>query len=711
MTRTQLLKEEIEQVPKGEFAYYYYQYLGYKKNFAAPNVIARANATAAVFEKTEPFIYKNDLIVGSINSVWSDADEDVLKDAMSVFDSFGMRDFYENRDHFSPDYDRITAVGISGLLSEIEMSEIKHKDEPKRLEYLSAMKITVLAFRSMILNYASAAEFMATQQTDKSYSIALLKAAENCRAVAYSAPQTFEQGLQLIWLCHTAFNYEGAYAMALGRIDQYLYPLYLRDKEEGRITHEYAVELFENVFIKIYECRAKRHFDDVVNICIGGTNEHGESDVNELSFCVLEAVRNCNVPGPNLSARVASNTPDEFLDACLKVIGTGLGYPALMNDDVNIPALARMGYEKKHTYNYTMVGCIENFMTGMQPPWSDTRFDVPRFFEFMFNRGRGIVNSGFGIDQGEISSITCMDEFMKRFEEQVTYGADLHFMMARNKIERLNPESYSMPFMSCFCYDCIGTARDINNRGSYYPLAIGADMMGVGTVSDSLAAIEKVIFEDKAATLDELADAIHANFAGYESLRELLLAAPKYGNNNNYVDKYAVWFVDFLASVFDRYRNYDGGRYYISMSSNIGNVDSGLQIAATPDGRLAGEPISDAASPTYGRDVKGATSTVISITKPDYTKVATGTVINQKFSPAMFEDGKREKLLTLIKTYIALGGQQIQINATSRDVLLDAMAHPENYRDLVVRVSGFSAFFIHLTKEVQMDILNRTQQA
>ncbi len=711
MTRLQLLKEELKAPVAGVFGDFYYRYLGYRKGFALPNVIARANAAAALFEKTKPHIYRNDLIVGSIRPVFTNADTDLLAEAKSVADSFGERKFESNRDHYTPDYERIIARGIHGLLDEIAASEIKHKDEPKRLEYLAAMKITVTAFRNMILNYAKAAELKAEAESDANTADDLRAAAENCRAVADAAPKTFVEGLQLVWLCHTAFNYEGAYAMALGRIDQYLYPLYRADLEAGRITKDQATELLANTFIKIYERRTLRRSDDVVNICIGGTSVKGESDVNDLSFCALEAVRRCNIAGPNLSARVSTKTPDTFLDACLKVIGTGLGYPALMNDDVNIPALSRMGYEYEDVCNYTMVGCIENFMTGKQPPWSDTRFDVPRFFEYMFNRGKAILNNSYGLDQGEVSEIKSMAEFMKRFEEQIAFGADLHFMKARNEIDRLNPEAYSMPFVSCFCYDCIGNARDINNGGSYYPLAIGADMMGVGTVSDSLAAVENVIFDDKAATLTELGDAIRANFKGYEKLRELLLAAPKYGNNNSYADKYAVWFVDFLSGIFDRYRNSDGGRYYISMSSNVANIDAGLGIAATPDGRLAGEALSDAASPTYGKDARGVTSTFLSLTKPDYSKVATGTVINQKFSPAIFEDGKREKLLTLIKKYIELGGQQVQINATSRETLMDAMEHPEKYRDLVVRVSGFSAFFVDLTREVQLDILNRTQQA
>ena len=250
----------------------------------------------------------------------------------------------------------------------------------------------------------------------------------------------------------------------------------------------------------------------------------------------------------------------------------------------------------------------------------------------------------------------------------------------------------------------------MHNGGCKYPSAHGVGLMGVGTTADSLAAIEKVVFVDNQATLEELRDALDSNFEGHEDLRKKLLAAPKYGNNDPFVDKYAVWFLDYLSSEFDKFKTPDGGGIYVAMAANTANINAGKIIQATPDGRLEREPLSDAASPTYGRDVNGATTTVLSITKPDYTKVATGSVINQKFSPSMFSDEKRSKLLSLIKVYMRKGGQEMQINATSRQTLIDAMEHPEKYENLVVRVSGFSAFYVTLDKDVQKDILNRTQQ-
>ena len=273
----------------------------------------------------------------------------------------------------------------------------------------------------------------------------------------------------------------------------------------------------------------------------------------------------------------------------------------------------------------------------------------------------------------------------------------------------INQSYFPDPFLSCFCDDCIGRGLDINNGGALYPSVHGPGLVGLGTTVDSLAAIEKVIFIDKAATLSELRDAMNADFVGYEELQQKLIAAPKYGNNDDFVDKYAVWYVDYLTSCFAKYKTRDGGGIYNAVGSNTAHVRGGRIVNATPDGRKRGVAISDSAAPSHGKDTRGSTATMNSLSKPDYTKLAVGSVINQKYGPAMFTDEKRKKLLALIRTYFKKGGGQVQINATSRDILFDAMEHPENYQNLVVRVAGFCAFYVTLDKGVQLDILDRTE--
>lgn len=695
------LEKEMDVIPKGVYAPYYFRYLGYRKDPIAPAPIVRANAAYSLFTNTKPCIFVHDLIVGNTNCLWVEESKTVLHYAKDTDLRYGKRDFFRNADHYSPNYEHTVSVGIVGLIEEIEMSLKKHENDQEKVQMLLAMRKTLEGFLQMIWNYRSCAKELKKNQN---YDLDRLDfIIQNCEALLKGAPKTFAQALQLVWFCHIAFNLEERAAMALGRMDQYLYPFYRKDIEEGNITKEIAEELLENVFIKLKD-------KGTVNICIGGMDMEQKCQVNELSYCILHAVGNCKVPGPNLSARITPDVPDEFLDECLKVIGTGIGYPALMNDVVNIAALKRFGYEEQDIYNYSMVGCIENFITGMQPPWTDSRFDVPKCFDYIFNNGVSEFNKSIGLDLGDIENIHSMKEFMDHFEKQLAYDAKVYMARFNNKNDAINQKHYPQPFLSCFCYDCIGRGLDITDGGSKYPSVHGVGLMGVGTVSDSLAAIEKVVYVDKEATLMDIKQALQNDFVGYEALQQKLLEAPKYGNNDKFVDKYAVWFTDYLNSVFSELRTRDGGGVYIAMATNISNIYAGEVISATPDGRKRGEPLSDAASPTYGRDTRGATMTINSVTKPDYAKVACGTVINQKFSPSMFSDENRGKLLALIKTYFKKGGQEIQINSTSREVLIDAMEHPENYRDLVVRVSGFSAFYVTLDKSVQLDILNRTQQ-
>lgn len=700
MELTKQLNEELQQNCAGKFAPYYYRCLGYRKQLSAKPSVLRSNGIYALFAEPTPVILKNEWFAGNLKSLYVIQSELVLEDAQKTVDSFGKRSFRTNSDHYAPDYERILSSGIPGLIQQIEDSCAVHGTDAHRVATLQGMKVALQGFLKMIEKYISAAKACKENAAYDSEKLDFI--IRNCTQLIQGKPQTFPEALQLVWLCHLGFLMEERNAMALGRLDQYLYPFYKADIEKGTLTPEKAVELVENVFIKLQ--------DDTVNICIGGQDPEGNCQINDLSYCILQAVKNCNVPGPNLSLRLTANTPDAFLDECLKVIGTGLGYPALMNDDVNIAALRKYGYAEEDIYNYSMVGCIENFITGKQPPWTDGRFDTPRYFDYLFNNGVSVANGSVGLNTGSLDDITSMADFMAAFEKQLAFGVEDYVSKFQIKNASINQRQFPEPFLSCFCYDCIGRGLDINDGGSIYPSVHGAALMGIGTTADALAAIEKVVFIDKIATLHELRDALACDFKGYKALRYQLLCAPKYGNNDDFVDKYAVWFVDYLGSLFGKYKTRDGGGIYIAAAANISNIHAGKVIGATPDGRLSGEPLSDAASPTYGRDVRGVTATIHSLAKPDYTKVACGSVVNQKFSPSMFADGKRAKLMALIRTYFSKGGQEIQINATSREVLLDAMEHPEKHQNLVVRVSGFSAFYVSLDRDVQLDILNRTQQ-
>lgn len=699
MSTSKDVRAEFTAPVEGRYAPEYFRMHGVWLAPDAPITEIRANMVYTLFTEPTPVIFKNDLIAGNRHAIFVRGHSEEIEHARRMIEALRSRGFGTNADHYAPNYAHTLSVGIPGLYREIEESLAAHSGEEKKCATLRAMIRTLDGFSKMISNYADEARRLRSAEGyDKSRLEAI---AERSDAIVSRAPESFAEALQLVWYCHIAFRTEGRYAMALGRMDQYLFPFYEKDVASGVITPDEATELLENVFMKIG--------DDVVNIAIGGTSPDGSCDVNELSYRVLEAVKNCQVPGPNLSARISPDTPDDFLAECLKSIGTGLGYPALMNDAVMIPALASCGYKYEDVCNYSMVGCIENFITGKQPPWSDGRFDAPRFIDYVFNRGVSHFGCSAGLDLGDVEEIGSMEEFMSRLEKELDLGVSEYANRVNAYNASIDQTYFEDPFISMFCDDCIARGLDINNGGAIYPSVHGAALMGVGTVADSLAAVEKVVFVDHAATLAQIRDAMNDNFEGHDDLRKLLLAAPKYGNNDDFVDKYAVWFLDYLSNSFNRRRTRDGGRFYVLMAANTQNISAGNATGATPDGRKAGEPLSDAASPTYGRDTHGPTVTLTSVSKPDYTKSVGGTVVNQKFSPSAFEGERLDRLVSLVKVYFKNGGQELQINATSREVLEDAMEHPENYSDLVVRVSGFSAYYTTLGRDVQLDILNRTQ--
>lgn len=705
------LKTALSTPPAGDYcATELLRFRSFSTTYGQSPLTAGALAQKAWFENYPAYVYEYDRIAGSRHGNYiTDYNPKELNKARAICGSYGYLGFWTNSDHFAPGYDRFLKDGICGTMARIEESLLVHKKDPAKVAFLTAQKEVLTGFSAFVRRHSEAALEAAARTEIPECRQELAVLAADLAHAAWEKPVTLRQALNLVWLIHLSFLFQNKYAMALGRMDQYLYPYYKNDIAAGRITDEEAEDMFACTFMKIVEYG----FGDTVNICIGGVTPEGEEGINELSYIILHAVRDCNVPGPNLSARLHEGMPDVFLDECLQVIGTGLGYPALMNDLVNIPALQRHGYAPEDARDYCFVGCIENFIPGKQPAWSDGRFNIPHFLEAVFHGGVSMVDQGYlGIRTQPVEEMTTMAEFMAAFEAQIAYAAGEYVTIFNNENGRYNYRHYAQPFMSLFCDDCIARGEDINCGGARYPSVHGAVGMGIATIADSLAAVEKVVFLDKKCTLTELRDALAANFEGYEPLRALLLNAPKYGNNDDFVDKYAVWYVEYLDKVFSRYKTRDGGVFYTAIASNTQSVSAGHITGATPDGRLAGVPLSDAASPTYGMDKNGPTTAFLSLCKPDYRLVSCGTVVNQKYTPDMLSDPvKRAALTAAIQVYFSRGGQEVQINCVSRDILIDAMEHPENYGDLVVRVSGFSAYYTSLSRDVQEDILHRTEHA
>jgi len=708
------MNEAVHQKAEGTYcASDFIRAKAYRENFGKSSLWARSMAEKAWLENFPTYIYEYDLVAGSRRGNFvADPDERELAGAQKLCgECYGSLRFGTNNDHYAPAYQRFLQDGICGTMDKIHASQKVHKGDPEKTEFLLAMEEVLRGFSTFVSNHSKAAAKAASETKNPDCAKELQRMAEDLAYVAWEAPVTLRQALHLVSLIHLTFCMQHKYAMALGRADQYLYPFYKHDIEAGILTNEEAEDLFACFFIKIDE-RRLHAWDDVVNICIGGVTPAGEEGINELSYIILHAVRDCNIPGPNLSARLHEGMPDRFLDECLQVIGTGIGYPALMNDRANIPALLRHGYTLEDARDHCFVGCIENFIPGKQPAWTDGRFNVPHCLESVFHNGRSMVEENFFGLSCDLSSLDSMDAFMREFERQIAYSAGEYVTWFNCANDNVNYKNRQNVFMSMLCDDCIGRGMDINCGGALYPSVHGACGMGIGTIADSLAAIEKVVFQDKVCTLEQLRDALAVNFEGQEVLRQKLLNAPKYGNNDDFVDKYAVWYVQYLEQIFSQYHTRDGGDFYVLIASNTNSISAGNITGATPDGRKATVPLSDAASPTYGVDQNGPTSSFLSLCKPDYSLAAGGTVVNQKYTPDMLQDPvKRSALLAAIQVYFENGGQEVQINCVSKKTLMDAMEHPENYQGMVVRVSGFSARFTELNRGVQEDIIHRTEHS
>ncbi len=659
-----------------------YRARAFEENQHQPPPVERALAFARVLAAI-PFRDDGSLIPGNPDDLRSEQLPEGIDRAESerlaaVWRGHGQRDFWAGFDHSLADYPRLLAEGVGGFLRRARAAEEAQTDADKAAA-LAGMRIALEAFSSFIERVADAAELGGS-----------LRAAAVCRSVIYAPAHSFHSALQLVWLTHLAFKSEGRCHMALGRMDQYLWPYYQSDLASGVLTREAAADLVCALFRRLDQ------IGEVQNICIGGQTPEGKDAVNELSYLILECVGRINSPHTNLSARFYDHTPDDFLRACFRLIRTGIGFPAVFNDQVLIPGLVEIGIPLEAARDACMVGCIETMLPGRQPAWSDSRFNTPLYLLEALEMTRNDGSVGY-------------EELIGLFKEAAGRALARHVRMINDHRLLYPADQFPDPFLSALTRDCIARGLDINSGGAEFVPFHGVAVMGLATIADSLAAIKRLVFEEKALTLEELKQALAADFDGFEPLRQMLLRrAPKYGNDLDEVDSIAAEFVDWIARECLRYRLPDGGRFVAAMAANVQNISAGREVAATPDGRHAFTPLSDAASPYFGRDENGPTAFLRSVGKPDYQRVLTGSVINMRFDPAHFMDKEgEERFISFLRYFIQARIPELQFNFTSAETLWAALREPERYRDLVVRVSGFSARFVELDREVQEDIARR----
>ena len=502
--------------------------------------------------------------------------------------------------------------------------------------------------------------------------------------------------------------------MALGRMDQFLWPFYSRDVESGVISREDARAIVECFWAKLEEPGIP---NPIQNIAIGGQKPDGSDATNDLSLLMIEVTKHMQMPASNLSARFHRRRRRGSTWRPPTASRQESASRAVFNDETLVSGLTRIGIPVEDARDVCFVGCIETFLPGKMPPWSDSRVNILKAVELALHNGVDpLTGRQVGPKTGALEELSTFDALKDAFAKQLERIVADHAVEI-NTSKLCDPQRFTSPLLSALTEDCIGRGRDMNDGGALYPDFHGMAGMGIATTTDSLTALRVLVYEQKRFDLADVVAALDRNFDGDEVLRQTLLnAAPKYGNGDAETDRLAAWVGELFCTECLKHETpaqgkKPAGRHVPLLAANVSNIGAGKEVGATPDGRFALTPLSDAASPHFGRDVKGPTTVVRSLTTVDYSNVIGGTVVNMRFQPSAVagEEGTRN-LAALIRTYFEMGGAEMQFNVTRRAELEAARANPEDHRNLLVRVSGFSAYFVDLDNSVQEDILARTEQ-
>lgn len=638
--------------------------------------------------------------------------------------------------HIAVNFEKILKIGLAGYLNEIEKAQralkSTDKDLVKKQDFYKSLKTGIESFQVFIRRYERLALELSARETNKIRKEELLRISKNCGNISHKPASDFYEALQLTWFVQLVLQIESnGHSVSLGRMDQYLWKYYKNDIAAGSISEDFALELLENTWLKLLSVNKIRSWSHTrfsaggplyQNVTIGGQTVDGKDAVNDLSFLILESVSRMKLTQPNLSVRFHKNINPEFLSQCVNVIGKGFGMPAFNNDEIVIPSLLALGVSKEDAYNFSAIGCIEIAVPGK---WG-YRCTGMSFLNFMrvflaaMNNGLDtMTGKTFCQGTGNFKDFSNFNELMAAWKHQIKFYAKATVEIdtaADLALEELVPDI----LCSAFVDDCIIRGRTIKEGGSVYDFISGLQV-GIANLGNSLAAVKKLVFEEGIISKEVLIQNLKNNFEGQEGerVRQILLNyAPKYGNDDDYVDNLLIEAYNYFIDELEKYhtsrfgRGPIGCRYYAGTSSISSNVPSGSVVPATPDGRKAFTPVAEGCSPTSGTDTLGPTAVFKSVSKLPTHRITGGVLLNQKLSPsALTNETQKQKLISIISTFFAtLKGWHVQYNIVSRETLLAAKKNPENYRDLIVRVAGYSAFFTTLSPDTQDDIIARTEQ-
>ena len=678
--------------------------------------------------------------------------------------------FYNGVGHLSVQYDKVLAIGYNGIKKEaqdaLNKGDVTCSYYASKRSFLEAVIESCDAAITFANRYADLAEEMAKSESGERRE-ELLQIAANCRNVPANGATSFYEACQSFWFVQLLIQTEGSgHSISPGRFDQYMYPYFKKDYEAGKITLEFAQELIDCVWVKLNDLSKVRDalsaegfagYSMFQNLIVGGQTKDGRDSTNELSYMCLNATLHVFLPQPSISIRVWNGSPTELLVMAAHVTRTGIGLPAYYNDEVIIPSLLSRGVALEDARNYCIIGCVEPQAPGKTDGWHDAAFfNMLRPLELVFSNGKS-KGEQISIKTGELSKLDTYEKFFRAYEAQMDYMIKL-MVNSDNAIDKAHAVRCPLPFLSSMVEDCIGKGKSIQEGGAVYNFT-GPQGFGISNMADALYALKKLVYDEKKYTLQEVKAALDANFSGdapvmnaedvtikiaselgekgaeineeiikeiYKNVKEAqggasnprwaqlledINALPKFGNDDDEIDQYARDAAYTYTRPMLQYTNPRGGMYHAGLYPVSANVPLGAQTGATPDGRLAGTPIADGVSPAAGRDVKGPTAAANSVSKLDHGIASNGTLFNMKFHPsALRGDEGLYNFVSLIRAYFDRKGMHVQFNVVSRETLIDAQKNPENYKNLVVRVAGYSALFTTLSRSLQDDIINRTEQ-
>lgn len=702
--------------------------------------------------------------------------EALLPEEVDVFMEtgvFGMEGKLNAGDaHLAVNYQRILSDGLKGYEKRVkELRAAIDFTDPESIDknvFYKAVLTVIEAVRDFAQRYSKLAKELADKETDAKRKEELLQMSKICAKVPYEPANSFREAVQSVWFIQLILQIESnGHSLSYGRFDQYMYPYYKKDLDNGNITREFAQELMDCIWVKLNDlnkCRDAASAEGFAgyslfqNLIAGGQNKDGEDVTNDLSVMSIQASMHVHLPQPSLSVRVWNGSPHEFLIKAAELTRTGIGLPAYYNDEVIIPSLQNRGLSLEDAREYNIIGCVEPQKAGKTDGWHDAAFfNMCRPLELVFSNG---MDKGelVGIQTGDVAGMTTFEEFYDAYKKQMEYCISL-LVNADNAIDVAHAERCPLPFLSCMVDDCMKRGMSVQEGGAVYNFT-GPQGFGIANMADSLYAVRQLVYRDKKISMEELKEALAWNYgkgmdaqtaadmtasvlkemerrgqvidektaasvlqtilnmkpteqqkARYEEIHHLIDQVPKFGNDIPEVDYFARDVAYTYTRPLQNYRNPRGGQYQAGLYPVSANVPLGGQTGATPDGRYAHTPVADGVSPSAGKDVNGPTAAATSVSRLDHFIVSNGTLFNQKFHPSALAGREGlEKFVALIRSYFDQKGMHVQFNVVDRDTLLDAQKNPEKYKHLVVRVAGYSALFTTLSRSLQDDIIRRTEQ-